>query len=105
MNVKRLERIALTHPAGFTVERSGLVTPRTGYAVSRGPSLDIPEACALLNSRLGPQYVGGWLDPATQVFMLERSYIFGALEDALAMARAWNQKAIYCFAEREVIYV
>lgn len=105
MTRARLEAIAKANPQGFTANRKGQVFPEHGYAVAYGESLTFAEASRLLNSRFGPEYVGGWRDPETEKYMIERTVIFGERADTEAMARAWRQKAFYGFAEKETIYV
>jgi len=72
-----------------------------GYAVGLTPLFQ-PEAETATGE--GGMLIGTWLDPETGIFHIDRVvHVKGSRTDALVVARAFDQKAIYDFQSGEVV--
>ena len=100
-----------THPYGFTLDSRTFLSPSTGYAVApfkdaqvvidwSQASIDhmiqliisIDKIAPLIKS---PVYAGGWLNENENQYYLDVSLVVNFLDQALYLAQAGNQVAIY----------
>lgn len=108
--VKDILRTARENPDGFTVSADGLPYRGGGYAVSltnrttsgrRLPSA-IRGAFAFMADLGQKTHIGGWRDPTGRYF-IDNTVILGNKRDALRVARAHDQQAIFNLKTFETI--
>lgn len=108
----------LVHSGGFTSDLNGN-SPTTGYALSLYPerewhapasAVDPRQIQAFLDTSRAllenpGVYVGGWLDPTDNTVYLDVSQVIRNEQQALSVARARGQIAVYCFDTQQSIYL
>ena len=107
---KRLLELCKNHPQGFTTDKNGsLLNLKKGYAVSltNNKQKNISRLISQVLSFNKPLNAGfgGWLDNATNEFYLDVTQVKHTLNTALSVAKRYNQKAIFNFANLKTINV
>jgi hypothetical protein len=111
LNTTSLLDFIKQNPEGFTVDPITLKSPSSGFAVAPVKALEIvvdknkinddviKSYTAILKSLSGKMnrdvYAGGWFNSKNSRYYLDASVIFDTLEEALYVAEAAQQKAVY----------
>jgi hypothetical protein len=111
LNTTSLLDFIKQNPEGFTVDPITLKSPSSGFAVAPVKALEIvvdknkinddviESYTDILKSLSGKMnrdvYAGGWLNSKNNRYYLDASVIFDTLEEALYVAEAAQQKAVY----------
>lgn len=107
------------NPEGFTIDLDGTPTPAQGFVVAPLKQTEIfiegkeltPQALdglvdnvvALTQASGGKVYAGGWFDDETGRYVLDAVQIVDSRDDALYLAAAGDQDAIFDLGEFNVI--
>jgi hypothetical protein len=111
LNTTSLLDFIKQNPEGFTVDPITLKSPSSGFAVAPVKALEIvvdknkinddviESYTDILKSLSGKMnrdvYAGGWLNSKNNRYYLDAAVIFDTLEEALYVAEAAQQKAVY----------
>lgn len=113
MNVLSLSffaAVAAANPEGFTVNAFTGETPVSGYCVALQETQNSFNNEGLQNvlrviesGKTRAAFVGGWLDRETGLYYYDATIVTDSLKDALTLARANKQIAIFCLDTFEEI--
>jgi hypothetical protein len=111
LNTTSLLDFIKQNPEGFTVDPITLKSPSSGFVVAPVKALEIvvdkdeinkdviKSFAAIIKSLSGkmnrPVYAGGWFNSKNNRYYLDAAIIFDTLEDALYVAEAAKQEAIF----------
>ena len=114
-----LFEVVKAHPEGFTVDSKTFQPVRSGFAVAPfffaqiiidRDRLTVEQIQQMISSidRLTqlvgkPVYAGGWFNTNNKRYYLDASMVVMDLDEALYLAKAGNQQAVYDLAVRKVI--
>ena len=114
MNTKQILKVARANKNGFTANLNGdLINMQKGYAVSitnnNGTDLkqlvkNLDRAEPVINRAVKNLFVGGWRNEA-KVFFLDFSLILNSRSEAVAIAKQFNQEAIFNFKDKSSIAI
>lgn len=102
--------VAAANPEGFTVNAYTGETPLKGYAVATSETQNSHDAEGLArvleliqSGTTRAAFVGGWLDRQTGKYYYDATIVVNDFAEALSLARANKQLAIFNLANLEEI--
>lgn len=112
----RLKEIVLNNPNGFTIDSKTLkpIEYKKGFCISMTNNInhiDLAIDNLIILSKQEPfkdiefLYFGGWYDKQTGLYYLDLTIIDQNKKISLAIARLFNQKAIFNLSNLESIYL
>lgn len=110
LNLSFFAAVAAANPEGFTVNAFTGETPANGYCVALAETQNSFNDEGLKNvlrviesGKTRAAFVGGWLDHETGLYYYDATIVTDNLQDALTLAAANNQIAIFCLDNMQEI--
>lgn len=110
LNLSFFAAVAAANPEGFTVNAFTGETPANGYCVALQETQNSFNEEGLKNvlrviesGKTRAAFVGGWLDHESGKYYFDATVITNDLNEALTLAAANNQIAIFCLDDMQEI--